>query len=305
MNRFKNILFVADALETSQRALERAVALAKTNQAKLTVVTVIGEVEEDEALTHSLGTTLSHILHDYQQQSLSEWLKPFDSNETSIATHILHGSAFAEIIRTVIENDHDLVIKASSPPAKLSEKLLGSTDMHLFRKCPCPVWIDKPDKNLPYRRILAAVDPLADKSTAIKIMELSTSLAQRENAQLEVVHAWCLEGEPILRSGRVNLSDAEIDYVIQKEQRNHIHHLDELLNPFAMKTADANVHLRKGDAVTQILEAGQQADLIVMGTIGRVGISGFLIGNTAEEVMQLTQASILAVKPDGYVSPLA
>jgi len=42
-----------------------------------------------------------------------------------------------------------------------------------------------------------------------------------------------------------------------------------------------------------------------MPTIGRVGVPGFFIGNTAEEVMQMTQASILAVKPEGYISPLA
>ena len=37
---------------------------------------------------------------------------------------------------------------------------------------------------------------------------------------------------------------------------------------------------------------GESADLIVMDTIGRTGIPGFLIGNTAEDVMQLTPSSI-------------
>ena len=47
-----------------------------------------------------------------------------------------------------------------------------------------------------------------------------------------------------------------------------------------------------------------KADLIVMGTVGRTGIPGFFIGNTAEELLQTSQASILAVKPTGFRSPV-
>jgi universal stress protein E len=45
-------------------------------------------------------------------------------------------------------------------------------------------------------------------------------------------------------------------------------------------------------------------DLIVMGTVGRSGIPGFFIGNTAEEVLQCARASILSVKPPGFQSPV-
>jgi len=34
-----------------------------------------------------------------------------------------------------------------------------------------------------------------------------------------------------------------------------------------------------------------------MGTVGRTSINGFIIGNTAEDVLQTTRASVLAVKP--------
>jgi nucleotide-binding universal stress UspA family protein len=41
-----------------------------------------------------------------------------------------------------------------------------------------------------------------------------------------------------------------------------------------------------------------------MGTVGRVGIPGLFIGNTAEEIFQTTACSVLAVKPDGFISPV-
>ena len=47
-----------------------------------------------------------------------------------------------------------------------------------------------------------------------------------------------------------------------------------------------------------------QADLVVMGTVARTGISGLLIGNTAEAILEQVQCSVLAVKPHGFVSPV-
>jgi nucleotide-binding universal stress UspA family protein len=45
-------------------------------------------------------------------------------------------------------------------------------------------------------------------------------------------------------------------------------------------------------------------DLVVMGTVARTGIAGLLIGNTAERLLQRLITSVLAVKPDGFVSPV-
>jgi len=42
-----------------------------------------------------------------------------------------------------------------------------------------------------------------------------------------------------------------------------------------------------------------------MGTVARTGIKGLIIGNTAEVILNGIQCSVLAVKPDGFVSPLA
>jgi nucleotide-binding universal stress UspA family protein len=41
-----------------------------------------------------------------------------------------------------------------------------------------------------------------------------------------------------------------------------------------------------------------------MGTVGRTGLPGFFIGNTAEEVLQTATTSVLAVKPAGFESPV-
>ena len=45
-------------------------------------------------------------------------------------------------------------------------------------------------------------------------------------------------------------------------------------------------------------------DVLVMGTVARGGVSGVLIGNTAERVLRKLPCSVLTVKPDGFVSPV-
>ena len=137
-------------------------------------------------------------------------------------------------------------------------------------------------------------------------MDLASSLAERESAHLSVVHAWRLFGESMLRSGRARLSPTEVDQLIQGTRDQHRDRLQALLNHYGMDTADPAVHLVHGEPAPSIraLSLELDADLVVMGTLGRSGVPGLIIGNTAEDVLQSTQASVLAVKPKGFVSPV-
>lgn len=102
------------------------------------------------------------------------------------------GVQFIEIIRQVIRGRHDLVVKESDAGAA-RDSHLDSTDMHLLRKCPSPVWIVNPSHARGYRRILAAidVDPDNDSNAELnnQILDLSIELARKEGATLHVVHA--------------------------------------------------------------------------------------------------------------------
>ncbi len=53
------------------------------------------------------------------------------------------------------------------------------------------------------------------------------------------------------------------------------------------------------------MTAKEEIDLVVMGTICRTGVPGFFVGNTAESILQQVECSVLTVKPDGFVTPVA
>lgn len=308
MKRFKNILYFADGESAPSPALQRALRLADTNGARLTVVDVLEPLDTPGEIASRLNLDLREILAEQRQQVLDELAATSAHDNTLIYTKVLFGIPFVEVIRAVKLGGYDLLIKSARCPAGLSERLFGSNDMHLLRKCPCPVWIDRPNAAPHYTHILAAVDPMAPAGEGCddQVMSLASSLAVRESASLSVAHAWHLDGESMLRHGRLRVPAIELQQLLQGAEDRHREKLAALLGRYGLSAGDPAVHLVKGEAAPSIRQLAEQlpADLIVMGTVGRSGIPGFFIGNTAEEVLQTTQASVLAVKPGNFVSPV-
>jgi nucleotide-binding universal stress UspA family protein len=308
MKRFKNILFLADRHDGLSAALDRAVALSKTNAARLTVMDVTPDSGLADYVRQTYGVDVNAQLRAQRLQALESLTRPYTDAGVPVYVKVVTGIPFIEVVRAVQRNAHDLVMKAAQNDIGLAGSLFGSTDMHLLRKCPCPVWIDQSAGAPSYQRLLAAVDPFDDESGDLQrlILDLATSLAEREQAALDVVHAWELPGESILANGRGRIPLNELDLLLANREKHHRQAMDALLEPYGLSTASSNVHLLKGRPAKIISGCAreQDADLIVMGTLGRIGIPGLFIGNTAEDVLRESQTPVLAVKPSGFVSPI-
>ena len=73
-----------------------------------------------------------------------------------------------------------------------------------------------------------------------------------------------------------------------------------------MQFLKPQTHLLKGLARTEIpaLAARLEVDLVGMGSVGRTGVPGFFIGNTAEKTLAAVDCSILTVKPKAFKTPV-
>ena len=308
MKRFKNILFIADRDEDVEAGLERAISVAQTNGARLTVMDVTPDTGLADYFRQRYDIDLNAQLRENRLQSLDALVRAHADSGHAIYTKVVTGTPFIETILAVQRNRHDLVMKVAQHGAGLAQTIFGSTDMHLLRKCPCPVWIDRPTETGSYRRILAAVDPFDDESGNLQrlILDLATSLAEREQARVEVVHAWQLPGESMLRNGRGRIPPSELELLLQEKEKRHRQALDALLSHYGLDSGSENVHLTKGKPAQVVSQCAsdREIDLIVMGTVGRAGIPGLIIGNTAENVLRENRIAVLAVKPGGFVSPV-
>lgn len=307
MARFENILVVG---ADDSAALARAARLARSFHARLTFVEVVQP--PSKRWRHvSLGGTridLQDVLLQDAHRRLEQAAASMAAEGLGIKTKVLVGTPFLEVIRDVIRHGHDLVMMAAERGGGIKQRLLGSTSMHLVRKCPCPVWIMKPSRRNRLDRVMAAVDPdpddLVRDGLNARILDVAAGVAAEQGAELHVVHVCTLMGESALRS-RAGISDVDISALVRKEAKRSRGLLRDLIDrvPTAQQ---AKVHVVKGlpGVALPRFAQRQKVDLLVMGTVCRTGISGLLIGNTAESVMGEAPCSVLTVKPEGFVSPV-
>jgi nucleotide-binding universal stress UspA family protein len=323
MKRFKNVLFVLDPRENCRAALERAVGLVENNQANLTVVDVVPRIAAGFILPEggAVPADLQVALVEEHARRLEILTAPF-RDRIRIASKVLTGTPFLEVIREVQRSGHDLLIRSPEDPG-WRQRIFGSDDMHLLRKCPCPVWLIQCQAPKAYRRILAAVDagdgyPADELATRqamnFEIIELAGALALSEFAELHVAHVWEAVGESFLRGAFLNTPSEKVDAYVEATRQRHAANLDALmgeaariLGQEAFDYLKPRTHLVRGGPRREIPALAERLgiDLVVMGTVARTGIPGFIMGNTAESILEQIGCSVLAIKPSGFVSPVA
>ena len=313
MQRFKNILILYNQSVGDDAALDRAAALAKVNGAHLTVVEVLQDLPSN--LSALLGSSvaeqrdLERRFFDERLAHLQRLVGSLQQDGVDVSANVFRGRVFLELTRAVLRDGFDLVIMTADSLQGLRSITFGSNSMHVMRKCPCPVWVMKPKAERRFHRILAAVDPgLSDgppPTLDVKILEMASSLARMEDCRLEIVNAWEFSGGD-LDTSRSEITDDIKQSLLSKNETARRESLQRLIEGVDLSGLTVEIHVPRGKPNLLIPEivAGQNIDLIVMGTATRTGIAGFLIGTTAEDILRQVDCSVLTIKPDGFVSPV-
>ncbi|HEV3339939.1 MAG TPA: universal stress protein [Pirellulales bacterium] len=306
---FEKILVPIDFSDASLVALSRAVTLAKSLDATVTVVHAIPPVSSGadpvigpDAMmvdwrSPASASELEHRLREGAERQLRAAVDPYLGQGLDLHFRTLWGAPFIEVIHAVQEEAYDLVVVGTRGRSAIARMLVGSTSTKLVRKCPCPVWVVKPDAKMPFEAVLAPID---FSEVSHESLRLAGELAAHLNSSLHVLHVFAREHDYLL-----DLMP-EDDFELRVPRR---HELISQLRAFAKDSGlkiEPILHAKQGDVTPQILSTAEEVDagLIVMGTLGRAGVSGLLIGNTAEKVLHASCRSLLAIKPPGYVSPV-
>lgn len=308
---FKNILFYANGSAGELTAFQQTIELARDNRAQLTVMGVVDHPPhfDDTAIKSSLTfhELLEFATRD-EQERLAALVGSCNSADVQIATDVACGTAFVELIRDVIRNERDLLVKASEAAHGLGERIFGTTARKLMRKCPCPVWVLKPAHG-PVDRIAAAID-ISHKTEAERklnehVLRTAISLARLKEGKVTAIHVWRHWGESLLR-GPGRLREGDIQEILAEIRIGAFDAVTELIAPFR-RECPMEMELIKGVPELVIPEfcQEQEIDVLVMGTVARTGLTGFLIGNTAEKILDEIDCSVVTLKPEGFVSPIA
>jgi nucleotide-binding universal stress UspA family protein len=307
MERFKNILVATDTRLDHHPIVEEAAEIAQHNGAKLKIVDVVPEFGWTVRLALKDGAHLGELFEREKREKLDVLAGPIREAGVVVETEVLHGKTSVEIIREVLTHGHDLVMRVAKASESRRAGYFGNTAIRLLRKCPCAVWLVSPNTTPRFKHVAGCVDTSTgdarDDELNDKIHELAASISLYHQGRFSVLHAWSLYGEQLFQ-GRMNPDEFEKLEVCNRNQVAEL--LDEFLRDHASSVSASNVHLLKGEPAEMIPQftREQGVDLVVMGTVARSGLSGLLMGNTAEKILNRLECSVLAVKPTAFVCPI-
>lgn len=316
MQKFENILFIANGQDSAafRGSVRQALELARANRASLTIADVVEPLSSATAMVLKHAVPMDRV-RSFREAERRAQLSDFIASELAqaadiaIKCQVVTGTPYIEIIRMVLRGRHDLVIKTAQE-SNIVGQLFGSTDLHLVRKCPCPVWLTKQEQPEGYARVLAAVDIGQQDASGANInnaiLGLAASIAGANGSELHVLQCWDLPSDNLLRRALGKFGPEDKNRLLQLTEKNYHHWINELLEPYAIDKSRLHLHLKQGDPKVLIPYTAQKhgADLIIMGTIARAGIEGLIVGSTAEEALKKIKTSVLAVKPAGFSTPV-
>lgn len=141
------------------------------------------------------------------------------------------------------------------------------------------------------KNILVPID-FSDHSQ--RALDYAIELAAKLDAKVHLLNVIGIPALGIPELG-VALTASMIDNLVKNNQDA----LDKLADPRRKLASIGEVMLRTGDTRDMILQACGEvnADLIVMGTHGRRGVSRALLGSVAESVVRTAPCPVLAIRP--------
>lgn len=245
------------------------------------------------------GDVLRQELREPYETRMRRMIADLNAVDLDVKYEVLLGEPFVELTYTVLAGGHDLVLAGTRGLAGWEQMLVGSTARRLIRKCPASVWIVKAEHTHPPRTVLATTD---FSEVSCRAVSQALWIARQANAEFHLLHVSDSADLPedwLVRVGAGSTLQREIDAAGQRR-------LEEFAAALPLEGMPLHVHHLSGIPWKEVTSTARAvgADLIALGTVGRSGVHGLLLGNTAEKILSACDCCILAVKPADFVSPL-
>ena len=310
MKEFNNILFVSQGITDDKDSLGQSMMLSKHSQANLQGLIVCPALPDDMA---DYIPTYEQSLLDALRKGVCEVITQhsIDKNPDNFPITLQSGDKPAvRIIRHVHNENIDLVIK-NAEPVQADKDGFKAIDMALLRQCPTPVWLNRThNKPINKRRVAVAIDPDItndeQKALSIKLLRVAQAIADSSDSRLHIVSCWIYPLQHYLDNQTwIKMSEEELNNNIEHERVNHLARLNTVIKESGIHGENVIHHIH-GIADDEIPRSvlDLDIDVLVMGTIARTGIPGVIIGNTAENILQSINCSLVALKPEAFVSPI-
>lgn len=307
MSLYNKVLVVLDPTTEHQKALDRALELAQKQPCELTAFLSVYEFsyemttmlsgDEREAMKHAVikdrELWVQGLISAAQQQGVAIKIKV-----------VWYSRPFEAVVHAVLEEGYDLVIKGTHDHDVLKSMIFTPTDWHILRKCPCPVLLVKEHAWPAQGNIIAAINAGSEqehhKSLNERVINTAQQMAALLDAKVHLVNAF--PGTPV--NIAIEIPEFNPQEYNTTMQRHHKDAVDTIATQFKIGAEQCHVLEGMPEDVIPKLARKLDAEMVLIGTIGRTGLSAAIIGNTAEHVIDRLDCDVLALKPANFVCPL-
>ena len=270
--RLRKIFCVIDPTTNTQRALLRAANMA------LQVTGAVVHAYLCFSLPGSLPTERREAFREAEHSRHRAWLAEIvalqQANGLKITTEIECQDDWRRaLVGAATRSGADLVVRASTPRSALHRRVLKTTDWMLLRHSSSPVLFVKSKEHDRVDKVLAAVDMRAKDEPHQRltdhVLEFAQGLALLTGAELHAVSAY---------SGSTN--------VVQPP---------ELAKRAGVAPGQAHVGEASPDALISTVAQELDNPLVILGSIPRTGMTGAVVGNTAERILDHIQSDVICI----------
>ncbi|OBH07839.1 MULTISPECIES: universal stress protein [unclassified Mycobacterium] len=214
---------------------------------------------------------------------IAEDAMPADA-KVSIGRELVYSAAAPALIK--MSDDAEMIVVGTSGRGLLARGVLGSVSSTVVRHANCPVAVvhdvDQPER--PDAPVLVGVDgsPISERAT-----ELAFDEASRRGVDLVALHAW----------SDVTTEVPYLDWATVEEEAQRS--LAEALAGWGERYPDVTVHRRvvRDRPARHLIDEAGSAQLVVVGSHGRGGLTGMLLGSVSNSVLHSVQIPVIVARP--------
>ncbi|WKD60185.1 Universal stress protein [Corynebacterium ciconiae DSM 44920] len=195
-----------------------------------------------------------------------------------------------------MSKDVTMIVMGSRGLGGLSGMVMGSVSAAVVSHAVSPVVVVREDSQVldstKYGPVVVGVDGsgVSEKATAYAFAE-----ADARGAELNAVHTWM---DMQVQTSLAGLAAAQQQWAsVEREQEEM---LDERLAPFIERYPNVKVNkiVTRDRPVRALVDAAEGAQLLVVGSHGRGGFKGMLLGSTSRALLQSSPCPMMVVRPD-------
>jgi nucleotide-binding universal stress UspA family protein len=287
--KFRRILAATDFSPESRAAARAGATLAAKHRGILWIAHAVPTVIDSPGGLPRMYREMQALVEADSNRHLSAAVRAASKPGVAARALDLRGSAADAIRRAAVSKKADLVVVGTHGRTGLPRLLVGSVAAKILATSPCPVLaVSRRAFSGRVRRIVVGTD---FSPASRRAWETALSLARNQRGRLRVVHAV----RPLAQGQAVAWAYAEAEAALVAEARVRLRKLVAEARRAGV-SADAVVLIGAAHEVLAGAARGQRDAWIVVGTHGRTGLRGALLGSVAARVVATAPCPVLTVR---------